>query len=219
MKLRAASLALAAVLAGVCVFIVSSANHVPVMVTEAPASGGPRVEEQLRESLEVPEPAHPVTRGTPDVSLAPRLELSRGKLPWEEKIESVTGANNLAETAKVRRLLEMIPALPEHGLTTAAEEAVKRTTDADYNAVLLPVLANPLTHGMVQQVLFANLMERPDAIALPALLRIARSQGHPFAKYALENLNLLLRADYGADWLEWEAAIAASLASNRAEKQ
>ena len=151
-------------------------------------------------------------RVTPEPRLAPKLPLARGRLPWEEKIAGVTGAGDLNDTAKARRLLAMIPALPEHGLATAAEEAVKRLPDADYNSVALPLVANPQTHGVVESVLFADLMERPDAIALPALLRIAQIPNHPYAKFAHDNLDLLLGEDFGTDWPKWDAAVRKTLA-------
>ena len=56
-------------------------------------------------------------------------------------------------------------------------------------------------------VLFADLMERPDSIALPALLAIARQPAHPYAATALDNLRLLLGANYGSDWRKWNEAI------------
>lgn len=151
----------------------------------------------------------------PEPQLAPKLELQRGKLPWEEKIERVTGDASLSETGKARQLLAMIPALPEHGLTTAAEEAVKRVPDADYNALALPLVANPQTHGLVEGVLFADLMERPDTITLPALLRIAQTPNHSYAKYARDNLDLLLGEDFGTDWAKWDAAIRKALGAGK----
>ena len=79
----------------------------------------------------------------------------------------------------------------------------------------LPLLANPQTHGSVKNVLFADLIERPDAITLPALLRIARTPNHPYAKFAHDNLDLLVGEDFGADWPKWEAAVQKTLAAEK----
>ena len=169
----------------------------------------------MRDAIEMPQATKTSDAATaanepkPD----PTLELSQGQLTWEAKIESITTAGDLSDTAKSRRLLAMIAALPEHGMTSAAEEAVKRLPDADYNSVALPVVANPQTHGLVESVLFADLMERPDAITLPALLRIARIPNHPYAKFAHDNLDLLIGEDFGVDWVKWEAAVQKTLAS------
>ena len=175
----------------------------------------PDVAEQMRDAIRVPvdEETPGSEPAAPEPPLAPKLPLERGKLAWEQTIESVTGAGNLSQTAKAQRLLSLIPSLPENGLAAAAEEAMNRLPDADYNAVALPVVANPQTHGSVESILFGDLMERPDAITLPALLRIAQIPNHPYAKFARENLDLLLGEDFGADWVKWDAAVRKTLAS------
>ncbi len=197
----------AAAVAGLAVFSTRNGerDEEPIAIPTAP------VEERIRDAIQVPaDNAVPIAElVTPE----PRLDLARGPLPWEEKIGSVTGASDLNDTAKARRLIAMIPALPEQALATAAEEAVKLLPDADYNAVALPVVANPQTHGSVESVLFADLMERPDAITLPALLRIAQIPNHPYARFAHDNLDLLLGEDFGADWPKWDAAVRKTLSS------
>ena len=79
--------------------------------------------------------------------------------------------------------------------------------DPDYAAIAQPVLVNPQTGGAILSVLFADVMQRPDAIALPALLQVARSPEHPYASYARDNLALLVGHDWAADWPAWEAAV------------
>jgi hypothetical protein len=87
--------------------------------------------------------------------------------------------------------------------------------DADYAALALPVVTNPRTHNRAMSVLFADLMERPDAITLPALLKIARNSEHAFAPSAKDNLQLLLNADFGTDWARWETEIQRVLAREK----
>ncbi len=215
MKFR---LALTLLSAAVLAFFISITNQNPSPpALPASAEKPAPVEEQLRGAIELPPSPEPqeTEAPAPDLQLGPKLELSRGKLAWEAQIESVTTARDLSDTAKSRQLLAMIAALPEHGMTTAAEEAVRRLPDADYNSVALPHVANPETHGLVESVLFADLMARPDAIALPALLRIARIPNHPYAKYAHDNLDLLIGADFGADWSKWEVAVQKAVAAER----
>lgn len=190
------------------------------VATPSPAqpAPGPRLEEKLRDGVHIPPGPDAPGKEQPaqaEQGLAPRLELERGKLAWEEQIEGVLSDGKLNETGKARQLLAMIPAMPEHGLTTLAEEASKLLPDRDYNAVGLPVLANPQTHGLVMSVLFADLMERPDTVTLPALLRIAQAQGHPYAPYARDNLALLLGHDCGSDWVEWERQMRQYLDTHR----
>ena len=215
MKLR---LPLTLLAAAVLAFAIQSmrSKHDADIPEPLPTEPAP-VEEQLRDAIQLaavaenPETAPPADEPNP----APRIELSRGKLAWEAAIENATNASGLSDTAKSRQLLAMIATLPENALTAASGEAVKRLPDADYNAVALPLVANPQTHGLVQSVLFADLMERPDAITLPALLRIARTPNHPYAKFARDNLDLLVGEDFGADWPKWDAAVQKRLAAEK----
>jgi hypothetical protein len=191
------------------------ANQAPAPVREPEATPTAGIKSQMPARLPTPEDTERKTKAPPSEQAAESTPgLERGPLPWEEKIESVLRDSSLGDTAKARRLLAMLPTLPEDGLAAAAEASVARVHDPDYNAVALPVVANPQTHGAAESVLFADLMERPDAIALPGLLRIAQIPEHPYAKNAMENLGLLLDADFGRDWPKWNAAIRAALARN-----
>ncbi len=121
----------------------------------------------------------------------------------------------LAPADRARTALAMLPAVPPGALASVATQAVEELPDSDYPAIVVPVISNPSTHGQVLSVLFADLMERSDAVTLPVLLRIARNSDHPFAPSALDNLRLLLGADYGTDWGQWETAIRQELAKPR----
>jgi hypothetical protein len=121
----------------------------------------------------------------------------------------------LAPADRARTAFAMLPALPPGALASVTTQAVEELPDSDYTATVLPVITNPSTHGQVLSVLFADLLERPDAVALPALLRIARTSDHPFAPSALDDLRLLLSADYGTDWGQWDTAIRQQLAKGR----
>lgn len=147
----------------------------------------------------------------PEMQRPPPLELSTGPLQWETQLAEAARRGRDAR-GKAREILALVPRLPEEALATAAEQAVERLPDADYAATVLPVLTAPQTHGQVLSVLFADLMERPDTITLPALLTIAQNPAHPFAPAALDNLRLLLRGDFGTDWKRWSAAVTAALA-------
>lgn len=132
-------------------------------------------------------------------------------LAWERQIAEAAARGRDAKS-KAREILALLPRLPEEAFTSAAEQAIERLPDADYAAIALPVLSDPQSHAQVMSVLFADLMERPDAITLPALLTIAQDPAHPFSPAALDNLRLLLRADFDRDWSRWSEAIAAALA-------
>lgn len=130
-----------------------------------------------------------------------------GPLAWERQIAAIADRSDVPDLLKARLLFQMLPGLPEEALAQAAESASDLLADRDYAAVALPAVLDPRTHGRAMSVLFADLMERPDALALPALLAIARQPAHPFAPAALDNLQLLLGADLGSEWAKWDAEI------------
>ena len=144
---------------------------------------------------------------------APALPLDMAPPTWV--LQLTDKLSRLKPTEKARAIFAVLPTLPEEALAIAAEQAVEKLPDADYPATALPVVTNPETHGQVLSVLFADLLERPDAITLPALLTIARNPDHPFAPSALDDLRLLLSADHGSDWPRWDAAIRQKLAAGR----
>jgi hypothetical protein len=213
MKSLIALLTVVGVAATLAIFVKRSADQLPEPAREPEAASTPRVEKETPTTAPVTIEAdeRESSPAPPEVPLAPPLALEQGTLAWEEKIESVLRDVSLNNTAKARRLVALLSELPADGLATVAEECVERLPDVDYNAVALPVIANPQTHGAVANVFFADLMERPDAITLPALLRIAQIQNHPYAKFARENLRLLLDQDFGSDWPKWDAAIRTAL--------
>lgn len=139
------------------------------------------------------------------------IPLGSGDVPAEMQIEAIVRRADVPDRLKARLLIQMLPGLPEEALAKAADEAASRLPDADYVAVMLPTVLDPRTHGLAMSVLFADLMERPDAITLPALVTIARNSEHPYAPSARDNLALLLGQDFGGDWSAWEKEIRARL--------
>lgn len=184
----------------------------PVQVTIRPLSATPPpTGSPASASTEPVAPA--VISETPEANAPapPPLEVSRNMPAWEQQLAAIAGDPPKRDAATARAIFALLPALPEEALAAAAERAVDALPDADYTAVALPVVANPSTHGLAMSVLFADLMERPDAVALPALLQIARRPAHAFAPTARENLELLMKRDYGNDWSLWEAEIQRAL--------
>ncbi|MDB6173257.1 MAG: hypothetical protein JWL59_2568 [Chthoniobacteraceae bacterium] len=186
-------------------FVIFNRTPAPLVrrevIVEIPVPiAAPRAREEPAPAATVPEETYP------DLNLAPRLELQTGSLLWEDRVTAITQSATLTEGAKARELLRNLVSFPEEGLETATQEAVNRLPDKEF-AAALGLLINPQTHGRVLQVLFADLLERPDEITLPALLSIARNGTHPFARQARDNLGLLVGKDLGTDWNRWDAEI------------
>lgn len=153
-------------------------------------------------------PARPVTRAAPAQDLsAPAVVVETGESAWEQHIAAVLADEARADSMKAQALLALLPLLPEELLQETTQAAADRLRDEDYAATALPLVLNPQTHGMTAGVLFVDLMERPDALTLPALLAIARIPDHPFGPAARSNLELLLEQDFADDWTQWEAEV------------
>jgi len=166
-------------------------------------------------------PAAPIPKAsaTPeeeDSSIRPPQLALEGLPPASEQMVANAVAGQAKGSARARALFALLPRLPEEALASTTEEAVQNLPNGEYNSVALPLVTNPLTHGQEMSVLFADLMERPDPITMPALLAIARNPSHPYAGSALDNLKLILRQNHGADWSKWDEAIKQTLGERRA---
>ncbi len=145
------------------------------------------------------------------VENAPLVEVEAGALPWETQLNAILPMQ-LTDAEKARLLLQQLASSPGEAQASIAEAAVNLVADDVYCAIVLPALLNPHTHGAAASVLFAALLERGDAVALPSLLELAQTSKHPLAPSARETLALLVGADYGADGPAWERAIQRQLA-------
>lgn len=171
----------------------------PLAATPVPATP-PSVAPLASSSVEAPGviEAAPIT--------APALQLQSGRVSWELQLDAVL-ESKLSKRQKAFRLLSQLRAMPPEAFATVTQEMVDHLPDGDYPAVL-PLLLSPDTHGAVVSVLYGDLLERPDRIALPALLSLIKTPNHPFAQTAQESLGLLVGEDHGDEWTNWERAVA-----------
>ncbi|HEY3897596.1 MAG TPA: hypothetical protein VGM54_03230 [Chthoniobacter sp.] len=142
---------------------------------------------------------------------APRLPLNPLPPDWEKPLAEKTA--NLNPPDRAQAIFQALPSLPPDALGTATHQAVDNLSDQDYSRIVLPVILNPKTPGQVLSPLFADLLDRSAPVVLPTLTNIAATPNHPFAPAALDDLRLLLNADYGTDWTQWEQAVKARLAT------
>jgi hypothetical protein len=207
---------LSALAAAVLGFVIFPPRPDPSSAKPAEIAAGPAESVPAVKPKAVAPPAANVSptslaTGVEPPSGPPPVALGTAPLDWERQLAgTVRQPPNPA--AKARAIFASLPKLPDEALGVAAETAIANLPDADYVAVVIPVVTDPHTHGQAMSVLFADLMERPDPIAMPALLAIARNPAHPFAASALDNLQLLLGQNHGSEWPQWEAVIARKLA-------
>ena len=216
MKLRM-FLTLAAALAGVLVlgrhFAARDSGSHPPSETLPPHQ--PHIEAPgWRREIPQSSPPPPAELPETEVKGAPPLAVMFGAPAWEARLNAAIDREPDA-VLRAKALLALLPQMPEEALAEVAEKAVNDLPDRAYAEIALPTITNHATPAQALSVLFSDLMERPDAIALPALLTIARDAQHPFAPSALDNLRLLLRVDRGTDWAAWQHDVARRLAEER----
>ena len=106
---------------------------------------------------------------------------------------------NSDPAAAGRELLEALPHLPEREKVEAVHHLTNLLGDDDY-APLSQLLANPETPGAIQNLVMADLLNRPNGIKLPALAEVARTPNHAKAAEAREFLRPYLLDDFSNDW-------------------
>ena len=114
---------------------------------------------------------------------------------------------------KAKKLLGLFPQLPTDAQVGAATHIANLIADADY-APFGQHLTNTNTLPEVQDVIFADLLGRPNALKLPWLLEVARTPAHGKASDAKDLLELYLERNYGDDWDAWQTNLAQWLRDN-----
>jgi hypothetical protein len=132
-------------------------------------------------------------------------------LDWADRVEAARAIEE-GDAEKSARLLAMYPTLPPEGQDEIAPELAMLTPDSSYHA-LAGILTDLRTPEPVLDVLFTDLLDRPQEIQLPTLLDLAKSPQHPKVADALDILGLQLGEDLGTDWDAWAKKISERLAS------
>jgi len=188
----------------------AAATPPPVLVKQPPtpqpreASSPPRTSVASNEPRATPQPPKATPRPLQD---------------WELRIDEVL-RSNADETQTAQILINLLPTLPPEGQSEAAQHISNLILDDQYSRVL-PLVKNPNLPEDVLDVFVTDLMNREDAVKLPALLEIAKIPNHPHHEEALTDLEIFI--DDGADipqndWGRWDAAIKDYLKKQAAEE-
>lgn len=131
---------------------------------------------------------------------------------WEDAIDTAltTGVN---EAGSAQMLLNALPTLPVAGQVEAAQHIVNLLPDNAYVSAGA-YLTNTAVAADVREVLFSDLLNRPNPIKLAWLLEVARTPGHDQAAEARDTLEVFLGEDYGANWNVWSDKIRVWLRDN-----
>ena len=131
---------------------------------------------------------------------------------WQAKVDEVLAASQ-PEADKAKQLLELFPQLPAALQPEAALHISNLLPDEDFG-LLRGCLTNATLPAEVSDVLLGEVLNRPNALKLPALLDIARTAQHPNAAEAKDYLELLLDEDYGDNWDQWQSRMQQWLTEN-----
>ena len=131
---------------------------------------------------------------------------------WEERVDVILTAQE-PESEKAKKILELFPNLPEKGQVEAAQHLSNLIADEDY-ASLSKYLTDPALPQPVLDILFGDVLNRPNSLKLPALLEVARDPDNPNATQAHDILEMFLDDDYGTDWNIWQVKVEQWLKNN-----
>lgn len=143
---------------------------------------------------------------------APATVSTNGAADWEDKVDNILDSSD-DDTNKVKQLFAMFPNLPEEGKVEVAQHLSNLVPDENY-APLGKMLEDSALPEDVQDVLMADLLNRPNAVKLPLFLDLARSPDNAKSGEARDLLELYLDEDYGTDWAKWQEKIQEWLKDN-----
>ena len=115
-------------------------------------------------------------------------------------------------------VLVILPRLPLDGQLEAAQHLVNLSADEDYSKAESVYFSAGL-HPNVRRIVFEDLMNRPNAIKLPLLVRTLKEYGHPMRNEALENLQVLTGRNEGNDPARWDNVVQNALEEERKTMQ
>ncbi len=156
--------------------------------------------------------APPAGQPTPLLSVAGSADSANLIGDWEQRIDDVLVGKE-EENQKAKRLLDLLPHLPEAGQVEAAQHLSNLLPDEEYPA-LAQTLTNAHTPEAVLDVLMTDVLNRPNAVKLTTLLEVARTPDHPKAEEARDVLEVFVDENYGDNWVAWESAVTNWLKEN-----
>jgi hypothetical protein len=135
--------------------------------------------------------------------------------PWEEAINRILESDEENQQVAAR-LMALLPTLPPDGQVEAAQHMVNLTDDESYqNAAAM--LLNPATAEDVAEVIYSDVLNRPNTVKLPVMVSILRTPGHRLRDETLSTLQIFLGEDLGDNPEAWNAAVQNYLAKEAQE--
>ena len=114
-------------------------------------------------------------------------------------------------------LLALAPILPPDGQVEAVQHMVNITDDDNYqNAAAM--LLNPATSADVAEVIYSDVLDRPNNVKLPVMVSVLRMPGHRLHDETLSTLQIFLGENLGDNPEAWNTALQNFLAREAKEE-
>lgn len=156
------------------------------------------------------------SHGLDGFNVDPALNDEEPEQPWERAINRLLDSDD--ENDKVAaELAALAPTMPLEGKVEAIQHMVNLLEDEHY-ALARNMLLNPSLHPDLREVIFSDVIDRPNSVKLPVLVDLLGIYGHPLRAEAHSNLQVLLGSDLGDDPAVWSAPIQGFLANEAAEE-
>jgi len=154
-------------------------------------------------SSALPQPTYSSDLGQP----APSASFPQGASPaegsampsvadWEQNLDDILTKDADSNTV-VRDLVSAMPNLPPEGREEFISHAVNLCEDGQFS-LIGRVYLDPSTSKEVADIIFNDLLNRPDEIKLPLLAKSVQSAGHPMNAESKEILEMYFDLEPGA---------------------
>ncbi len=181
--------------------------------SETATTTAPTTSEPVKHTAASSEATKPVATATTAPTTAETAANDTGVITeWEQKIEDTLGNSSEPEAAG-KAILAMFPRLPQEGQIAAAQHIANLLPNEDFGG-FASYLTNSATSSEVFDIIFADLLNRPNSIKLPSLLSVARSGKPEQASEAKDFLEVFIGEDYGSDWNLWSQKVQEWLKEN-----
>ncbi len=133
------------------------------------------------------------------------------------RMHEVLGSS-ASSSSKAQSLVAVFPQLPAAAQPAAAHHIVNLLPDRAYPSFATQ-LTNANASAEVRAAIYADLLQRPNALKLPWLLAVARSPGIGQATEAAALLQATLRENHGTNWDAWSERMGVWLQAHPDESQ
>jgi hypothetical protein len=151
-------------------------------------------------------PGRPAARPAGDVADADFDEtMDLPMEPWEAAINEIL-ESDVENQQVATQLMALLPTLPSDGQVEAMQHMVNLTDDENYHDATA-MLLNPATSEDVAEVIYSDVLNRPNNVKLPVMVSILRTPGHRLRDETLSTLQIFLGEDLGNNAEAWNLAV------------